>query len=168
MTTDNEAFEKWAEGLKTRLSYNQITGEFTWINPASRNIKAGSKAGSKNSEGYINIMYYKRIYKAHRLAWLYVYGKFPISQLDHINGTRDDNRISNLREVTNAENQQNIRSPYKNNKTGILGVHKHRDKFESQIRLNGKAKYLGLFKTEAEASEAYINAKREQHIFNTI
>jgi hypothetical protein len=88
-------------------------------------------------------------------------------QLDHINGIRDDNRISNLREATNAENSQN-RQP--TGSIGLLGVsfEKKRNRYKSQIKVNGRVKTLGYFKTPIEAYQTYLAAKRELHKFNPI
>lgn len=92
--------------LKELLHYDEDTGMFTWIVSTARCVKVGDIAGSKNGKGYLHIMVDKRIYLAHRLAFLYVHGRFP-EFTDHINWIRDDNRISNLREVTQQENNQN-------------------------------------------------------------
>ena len=88
------------EELKELLDYNPETGLFTWN--VYNNIKNKTTAGTFN-DGYIQIKIKQKIYQAHRLAWLYVYGEWPKGQIDHINGIRDDNRIENLRDVTNRE-----------------------------------------------------------------
>jgi len=94
--------------LKEILDYNQHTGLFTWkkIKKYS-NRSVGDIAGSL-SLGYVVIGIDKKIYKAHRLAWLYVYGEFPKEQLDHINGNKEDNRICNLREANQSQNNFNF------------------------------------------------------------
>lgn len=106
--------------LKEVASYNPTTGVFTRIEPLKGQI-VGSNMGSKNNDGYISISIdYKRT-QAHRLAWLYVHGRFPVNQLDHINGIKDDNRLENLREVTQEENQLN-KGLDKRNKFGHPGI----------------------------------------------
>ena len=85
--------------LKELLYYDPYSGIFTW-KISSGNMPAGSAAGCLSPEGYIRITIAGKKYKAHRLAWFYVYGYFPENQVVHLNGARDDNRISNLREVS--------------------------------------------------------------------
>jgi len=103
---------------------------------------------------------------------LYVYGHMPNHQIDHINLIKDDNRISNLREVSNAGNQQNNRKPFKNNKLGFLGVSELKKGkylyYSARIGINNKTLFLGSFKTPEEAQDAYIKAKREIHTTCTI
>jgi hypothetical protein len=82
------------------ISYNELTGEFF-------NRKSGKKLTAKNRGGYLVMSYKKKSYLCHRLAWLYVYGSYPKNVIDHINRVRDDNRISNLRDVTYTQNALN-------------------------------------------------------------
>lgn len=154
------------ERLKELLHYEPGTGIF--INITQRGpVKKGVVAIGKNSDGYTTIMLNKKGYLAHRLAWLYTYGEFPKTFLDHINETRDDNRIINLRLATRQENAQNISKPNINNNSGFLGVswHKQRKKWIACIHLNGRKKHLGCFNTAEQASEAYLVAKRILHPF---
>lgn len=155
------------EKLQELLSYDPETGIFTWLTQRRGGAKKGTEAGCKNFKGYIKINIYGKEYLAHRLAWLYVYGKLPESFLDHINEIRDDNRITNLRLATLQENYHNISKPQKNNKSGILGVCRANcgKKWRADICLNGKIKYLGVFNTAEQAYEAYLKAKRELHTF---
>lgn len=151
------------------LDYNKDTGIFTWKVAASRNIKIGDIAGGL-SNGYVAISLGGRNYQAHRLAWMYVNGVVPKLFIDHINGIRTDNRISNLREATHEINAQNIRDPQVNNKCGLLGVNydKFTGKFRAQIQVNGKKKSLGRFETKEDAHSAYLLAKRAMHTGCTI
>lgn len=112
--------------LKEILNYNPETGIFTWKSRRPR-IRVGQIAGSKNNERYVNIKIDGILYKAHRLAWLYMTGEWPKDQIDHINGIRDDNRFCNLREVTNASNQWN-KTHNKNNKAGYKNLYVYRNK----------------------------------------
>jgi hypothetical protein len=131
---------------------------------------SGNVAGGKNNRGYIFIGLDGRNYLAHRLAWLYVTGKWPNDLLDHIDGNRINNRIANLREATHMENFQNTRNPYKNNATGMQGVsyHKASGKYAAQLQTKHKQRHLGLYLTPEEAFAAYVEAKRKQHPFCTI
>jgi hypothetical protein len=155
------------EKLQELLSYDPETGIFTWLTQRQGGAKKGTASGGKKLNGYINIKLYGKDYLAHRLAWLYVYGELPESFLDHINEIKDDNKISNLRLATRQENYHNISKPQKNNKSGLLGVCRTNcgKKWRANICLNGKIKYLGVFNTAEEASEAYLKAKRELHTF---
>ena len=154
--------------LRYFLSYCESTGVFTWNVNKSPKARAGSIAGVLNGKGYINLTINSKIYKAHRLAWLYVYGEFPRYGLDHINGNRADNRIKNIREATQLENNQNRKKPI-NNTTGFIGVSKNKQgKFFSSIMFNGVRKYLGNFFTPEEAYKAYTNAKLDLHKFNPV
>jgi HNH endonuclease/AP2 domain len=155
------------ERLKELLNYDAETGIFIWIIKRRGNVNIGSVAGGKKPDGYIHIKLDGKTYKAHRLSWLYVYGKFPEKGLDHINEVKDDNRIVNLRLATDQENMQNISSPRINNKSGYYGVswNKKTNKWVAQIQINGKKKCLGFFKTIEEAYDVYKNAKRELHKF---
>ena len=147
--------------LREVLAYNPETGIFTWKFGNKRNTKANQIAGSIRPEGYRYICINYKNYRAHRLVWLYVYGQLPISQIDHINGNKDDNRISNLREATHAENQQNKHS------TKGYSWHKTKQVWEAYIRINGKKNTLGYFKKEEDAQMARTVAKREHHSFFT-
>jgi len=150
--------------LKEILNYNPSTGLFTWKTEKRYGIKLNKIAGC-NSHGYIAIKVNGKKYAAHRLAWLYVYGKFPNNMIDHINGIRHDNRIENLRDVTSEINQQNQIKPRSKNSSNFLGVNfeKNLGKWKAQIQANKVKKYLGLFETPELAYEAYLIAKRELH-----
>lgn len=156
--------------LKELFCYDPDTGIFTRRISTNTHNKAGEVAGCRQSTGYINIGADKRFYKAHRLAWLYVYGDWPDGFIDHINGVRDDNRIANLRIATNAENAQNQRKPRTNNKSGFLGVHFQPKKklYAACIMIDGKSRTIGRFKKAEDAHQAYLEAKRKYHAGCTI
>lgn len=151
-----------AEKLRERLRYDPETGVFTWLRPRSRNIKVGDVAGWVPPGGYSQIHVGGGLYKAHRLAWLYVHGVWPSCHIDHINCDPSDNRISNLREATNAENIRNQRRKC-NNTTGRKGVFWHRraGKYMAQIMVNGRSVYLGLHPTIEDAAAAYEDASQK-------
>ena len=148
------------EVLHELLCYDEHTGVFTWrVSPSDR-VKAGAVAGRLNSTGCIDIRIKGSDFKAHRLAWLYVHGVLPPAQIDHINGNRADNRLTNLRPATNAENQQN-RKPLWHNATGFVGVRKTpTGKYVASIRIDGAKRHLGTYDTPQEANKMYIETKR--------
>lgn len=149
--------------LKSQLHYNHETGIFIWIVSPSNNIKAGSVAGGKHHNGYIYIKINYKTYSAHRLAWLYMTGRFPLNEIDHRNGIKDANWISNLKDVTHSENLQNKYIAQKNNKCGILGVSPNGKNWRASIRYKGKTISLGTFKFVEQAHSAYLIAKRDLH-----
>lgn len=153
--------------LKEILHYDGQTGNFIWKKTFGRN-KSGDVAGQIHQNGYVRISVKGKLYLAHRLVWLYVYGKLPKQCIDHINGIKTDNRIENLREATHQQNMQNRRSAKKNSKTGFLGVTNKRDKFEAKIKVDKKLIHLGTYKTAEAAHQAYLNKKRELHEYSTI
>lgn len=131
--------------LKSVLHYCSDSGVFTWTNP-SKHVKyhKGKTAGKVAKNGYVYIGIMGKAYLAHRLAWLYMYGAFPNDQIDHINGNTVDNRMSNLRDVSNLENSRNMKRQI-NNTSGVTGVHKStkRDKWVAKIKVKGKVIALG-------------------------
>lgn len=156
-----------AARLRELLSYDPETGIFRRLVSTSRNAKAGDVAGGLNSEGYVRISVDGSSYRAHRLAWLYVHGVWPSDQLDHWNGVRNDNRYKNLREATNAQNQQNYGIP-KSNSSGHVGVswHKGHRKWLARIKLGGHQRYIGHFANIEDAVAARAKAKAELHTFH--
>jgi hypothetical protein len=143
------------ELLKEFLDYNQETGIFTWLKSNSNRIKVGDVAGTKHSYGYIVIGICGKPEKAHRLAWLYVYGYLPKKQIDHINEIKHDNRICNLREVTNQVNMLNKSKAQSNSSTKIRGVYSYKNKFCAKFR----QKHIGIFDTVEEAEIARLREK---------
>lgn len=135
------------------LSYDPISGIFIWIsNLHSKRAVPRSRAGSLvSTTGYRSISLFGRSYLEHHLAWFITYGVWP-KQLDHINQKRDDNRITNLREVTVSENSRN-RSRRKQTKTGEHGIwfNSRTQKYVAEITLNGKKVYQKSFTDPDEA-----------------
>jgi hypothetical protein len=148
--------------LREQLSYDPATGLFTRLRP-SGTTKAGDVAGTKTGVYYSKISVDGKPYQTHRLVWLYVHGYLPATDIDHIDGDKQNNRLSNLREVSRSVNMQNIKVARTNNKVGLLGVCKHGPSYRAQITANGKVRKLGVFKTEALAHAAYLSAKRALH-----
>lgn len=158
-----------AEALRNLLSYNPEVGEFRWAVRRGK-MNAGQPAGTINGMGYHQIMLNRKLYLSHRLAWLYVHGKLPDAQIDHINGVKSDYRICNLRECSHGENHQN-RGKQKNGGISTSEFHgvsrrKDCDRWKAEICVNGKRKHLGLFIKEVDAKNAYLEAKRNMHPFS--
>jgi HNH endonuclease/AP2 domain len=152
-----------AAKLREVLSYDPLTGEFLWlIKSNTRDI--GSIAGSFDSKGYRQIKIDQRVYKAHRLAWLYIHGVWPMKRLDHFDGVKNNNCLSNLREATPTQNLFNT-GLCSSNQTGFKGVsfHKRSGKFIAAARIHGKKTHLGLYATAELASEAYQATAKEHH-----
>ena len=107
-----------------------------------------------------------KLYLAHRLAWLYVHGSFPEHHIDHINRDRADNRISNIREATPAENRQNA-SLQRNSTSGFSGVSwtKRERRWRARIVVNSREIGLGYFVDKQSAADAYAEAKKQFHPF---
>lgn len=150
------------ERLKELFHFCPDTGLFTRITTTSNRSKAGSIAGSKGVSGYLQININHKIYKSHRLAWLYVYGVLPSLQIDHIDHDRANNIITNLRLVTHQENSKNqkIRSTNSSGFTGVFWYKRH-NKWLASIKVNGKAKYLGLYKALSDAVLVRLDAEKE-------
>lgn len=143
------------------VDYDPETGIFTWPKTL-KNQWAGKQAGTIVTKGYRQIMLGQCHYMAHRLAWFLVTGQWPSSQIDHINGIKDDNRFANLREASNRENKQNS-SIRADNTSGFKGVSysKQACKWSAYIYVNGKQKKLGLFARKENAALAYNFAALE-------
>jgi hypothetical protein len=115
-----------------------------------------------NDNGYCRVDFNGRRMYYHSIVWM-LYNKKDIPanlEIDHINGNKIDNRIDNLRLVTHRKNLQN-RKTHRAGKLVGTCYNKiyHNDKIYhywlSQIKINSKRIYLGLYKTEKEAHEAY-------------
>ena len=158
-----EAEDISQEYLKSILHYDSVTGVFTRIKSVSKSVKVGDLAGTE-ANGYKAFSVLGKTYRAHRLAWLYHHGVFPLSIIDHINRDKSDNRICNLREATAEENQKN-RVKNINNTSGFKGVHFRKDRgtFVARAMINGKSRYIGSFRTSKEASDAYHVFAQKQH-----
>ncbi len=149
--------------LKSVLSYDENTGLFSKLTKSWK-FNIGDTLNNPRPDGYITLGIKNNTYLAHRLAWLYVYGKFPKNNLDHINGNRADNRICNLREVTQSQNSMN-RTKQSNNTSGIKGVtwDKQCNKWKAQIKYNGKVKNLGVFRNIEDAEAVVKEARIKFH-----
>lgn len=146
--------------LKSILSYDPETGLLVWIKPASTRVRSGQIAGCLRPDGYVFTQINKRRYMNHRLAWFYVHGVWPSDEIDHIDGNRSNNKLSNLRVATSKQNKENtpIRS---NNTSGHKGVHwdKSRQKWMAFVVHNQKFLNLGRFDDVNDAVTAAKQAR---------
>ena len=125
------------------------------------------EAGSKCSNGYKKVKFLGKYYLVHRIVWKITYGKDP-QYIDHINGIRDDNRISNLRSVGYSENNKNKKIG-KNNKSGITGVSfdKQANKWKVSMGANKKKLHIGYFSNLSDAIIARKAAEKEYNFSTT-
>lgn len=151
-----------SERLHELFIYDRDTGIFTRRISVGRHDRhrSGTVVGSIDANGYmVTTVDGRRVY-LHRMAILYVTGKLPSHDVDHIDHIRSNNAFSNLRCVPRKINCQNRIQSRKDRKYGtLLGVKKHRNRW--QARINDL--YIGSFKTEIEAHNAYVQKKRSIH-----
>lgn len=119
-----------------------------------RSFESGRVCGTITKKGYISVAVDSKPYLAHRVVWSYFNGTPRSETIDHVNGNRSDNRIDNLREATFQQNTRN-----RKNASGVTYVAKAK-KWQAQITVGGKTKYLGLFAKKSEA----LSARREAEI----
>lgn len=150
-----------AHTLRKHLRYDPGTGHLWWtIAFHCRDLTR--PAGTYDNNNYLVIKFRQRVFKAHRVIWLLVTGRWPKKFIDHKNGIPDDNRWENLREATPAQNIYNSKLP-KSNRAKLKGAHKHKIGlgWEASIKVKGKSKYLGYFPTPEEAHAAYVAAAKK-------
>ena len=157
--------ELTAERLRELLSYDSEMGIFTWLKPPARMpYLRGHPAGTNRGDGYVRVMIEGRPFFAHRLAWLYMTGVWPVDRVDHWDEDKSNNRWGNLRESTASTNGAN-RSRPRNNKSGLKGVYldARSGKWIAQLHHLGRNKYLGRFNNKDEAAAAYLDAAVSTH-----
>lgn len=145
--------------LKTRLRYDPATGIFHWLLPPNKGPACrGGPAGYTRNGGYVRIMVDQLSYYGHQLAWAFTYDAWPAYGIDHINRDRTDNRVSNLREATPAQNGKNHPgyNPLRGTTPGRNG------KWRAQIKMNYQTIHIGTFATREEAHAAYVKKAKEQ------
>lgn len=139
------------------LDINTETGVFIWKHTMGGKAKKGQQAGAITVNGYVAIGIDKVDYLCHRLMWLYVYGAFPILNIDHIDRDKTNNKPVNLRLATPKQNGEN-RSLKSNNASGHRGVFLRKylksKPWAVSIMNNRKTIHVGYFATVEEAIEA--------------
>lgn len=153
--------------LHEYFDYDEKRGNLLHKNPRNKSYK-GKAAGCIQTNGYKRIKIKGKLYMAHRLIWLYIYGSWPKNDIDHINGNQADNRIENLRNADKKQNTHNQKKQ-KNNRSGYKGVVTdsrligRKKPYRAGIYHNGKSEYLGFFATAEEAAAAYNEAALKYH-----
>lgn len=157
------------EILRLRLRYDPHTGDLFWRCCDKMSKRWNSRwAGKRAFTAKVHGHFYGRLsgsnYYAHRVIWAMQTGAWPDETVDHINGDRSDNRWSNLRAATYAENGRN-RGAQKNNTSGYKGVyfHKQSKKWHARIKAGSMNVSLGLHETAELASDKYRMATEEMH-----
>ena len=156
-----------AKQLRAVLMYEPDTGMFIWRarkKGEKMNTWHGRRAGATRDRGYIVIRIDYRLYRAHRLAWLYMRGRWPRTEVDHIDGDPSNNRWGNLRLATSSHQKINARRR-KDNTSGYRGIwwEQRRSHWIAEIRAEGQRYHLGSFDTAEEAHAAYIKAATRLH-----
>lgn len=156
-----------AREVREWLHYDPSTGIFYWRKQPNQRIKIGTVVGTRATGGYWRIRVLRHSYAAHRLAWLYMHGRWPTKQIDHINLNPADNSFANLREASDTQNKVNRIYP---NSNGFRGVQRTKSgkRFFATVRWRDSRglrarRHLGTFDTPEEAHEAYMRATRKIH-----
>jgi hypothetical protein len=154
-TLDNLTVDR----LKEVVSYDEITGDFTWLRKMGTRGIVGRIAGSKKKGRHTLLMIDNTLYKAHRLVFLYMTGAWPAVDVDHIDLEKSNNAWANLRESNRSQNMANtpLRST---NRSGFKGVSLHTPSglWQAQITKNYENIHIGYFKSKEDAHRAYCEA----------
>lgn len=152
-----------AERVRELLDYDPTTGLMKWRVARYRRVKAGAVAGYCNKVGRCSICVDGHTYFRSRLAWLWVHGEWPAAEIDHIDRNPANDRFSNLREASHAENNQNKLARKSSGVRGVAYRPNRRKPWRARIYAEGRLYYIGSFATEEEASAAYEAAAKVFH-----
>lgn len=156
--------EPTVQRLHELLTYDSFTGELRWKidRGGCKGAKAGDLAGTVRKDGYVVISIDSSPCLGQRIAWAMMTGQWPVLIVDHIDLNPSNNRWSNLRLATGVQSIANRKTP-STNTSGVRGVRERNGRFLAQIRINGKAKFLGSYSTMTEAKDAYDTAYKAAH-----
>lgn len=160
--------------LRECFDYNPDTGSLTWRARPREHFATDSAWKQWNSmrpgtsppyltHGYLGVNFssgsHKGQYRQHRIIWVWVTGENPHDDIDHIDRDRTNNRWSNLRIASRAQNNHNGKL-YRRNSSGYRGVAPiaNSTRFTAQITMQRKKLHLGCFATPEEAHAAYCAA----------
>lgn len=156
LMSDYQKFSNW-------FSYDPETGDLRW-NKTRGSAKAGHLVNCVNSEGYLVVALDGKQYRSHRIGWLLHYGEWPVSDLDHIDLDKTNNRIANLRECNDAQNQWNTKREAGKSRYKGVDWHTKTGRWRARIRIgSGQRIELGYFATEELAADAYAAAAVKYH-----
>jgi hypothetical protein len=156
------AFERYPSQKELKDQFEIIDG-ILWRKPYVRSnrwrdnitYKATIVSNKPISDGYASLNYKKIALRYHAVVWILHYGEIPNGlQIDHIDGNRTNNAITNLRLVTPQENSCN-KSIHRTGRLVGCYFQKASGKWMARARINGKRIYIGCFETEQQAHEKY-------------
>lgn len=149
--------------LREYIAYEPATGILSWKKRPPRGPldSVGRRIGTPcKKRGYLLLTFHGAGFLAHRVAWAIFYGEWPTQNVDHRDGDGSNNRIANLRQANQTQNNANMRMN-KNNTSGFRGVYPVKDGvWAGCIQVNGRGKHLGRFMSPEEAARAYNRAAR--------
>lgn len=154
--------EVTVEEILSILDYDKDRAVFYWKKYRSSSARKGQLAGY-DCLGYSIIKINQIRYKVHRLVWLIETGKWPEYEIDHIDGNKLNNHISNLRDVPTQVNRQNVKRAFSNSSTGLLGVFPYGKRYLAKITFNNETVRIGVYDKAEDAHTAYVAIKRTLH-----
>jgi hypothetical protein len=168
-----------AETLRQLLRYEPETGKLYWRERPEKmcetqraaltwNARFANKEAftTAHTDGYLSGCIFRRRYQAHRIIWALYFGEWPAGQIDHINGVRTDNRLANLRDVSQSDNQRNA-ARRRDNISGVTGVYWNKNERKWMAQINGDKRqiHLGYF-TNIDDAVAARKAAERQHNYH--
>ena len=158
-----DKIELESKALKENLRYDPETGHFWWTKPGGVRRKISEPAGHLDESKYVKINFNGSVYRAHRLAFLFMGQEVP-KQVDHINGIRNDNRWCNLRASCHFTNSFN-KGKQPSNTSGYKGVSwdSKSGKWLAQISVRNKKICLGRYDDLETAYEVYCKSADKYH-----
>lgn len=144
--------------IEQNYSYDRKHGKLFYKTQVAQRVKVGDEAGYVHHKGYRHLNVKNKSFMVHRVIWLIENRRWPTGQIDHINGSKTDNRIENLRDASNRENCNN-KEMHRSGKLVGASFCKRGRKWISQIRIGKRTIHLGAFNSELEAHNKYISTK---------